>query len=229
MNERQSKTDSNLSRWKNHFDDRANALGESPLANDHFSQSTFRITQKTVLDLIARQDGKTILDIGCGNGIFMQPILKNYEVYGIDISDKMRAFALSMGYKQVLINSCENIGFDKGFFDTTVSVGIIQYLPAADKAVAEMARVTKPGGLVIAVTLNEESLLRKVLGRGEGYIREYKVGHLMEVFKQNQLTDIEVFPLFLPLGWTYSSRNPSFLSRILMASFVIKAIKQGEG
>jgi len=224
MNESQSKIDTNLNRWKDHFDGRAEALGRSPLANDHFTHRSFTITQRIVLEQIEGQQGKTILDIGCGNGLFMQPLLDSYHVYGIDISDKMCALSRSVGYREVLHNDCENIGFDKDFFDVTVSVGIFQYLHAADQAVAEMARVTKPGGLVMAMTLNEESLLRKFFG-GKGYIREYKVAHLFDLFEQNQLGDREVFPLFLPSGWTYRARNPSLLSRILMVNYIMKAVK----
>lgn len=225
MNEEQSKVHSNLSRWKKHFDGRAEALGQSPLANDHFTHRTFDITQKTVMKLIAEQKGKTILDIGCGNGLFMKPLMEGYDIYGIDISDKMCVLAQSAGYKEVLNNDCEHIGFDDGFFDVTVSIGIFQYLHAADKAVQEMARVTKPGGLVIAMTLNEESILRKVVGNA-GYIREYSVGHLFDLYEHYRLVDREIFPLFLPSAWTYRSRNPAFLSRVLMANYIIKAVKQ---
>ena len=117
MNESQSKIDTNLNRWKDHFDGRAEALGRSPLANDHFTHRSFTITQRIVLEQIAGQQGKTILDIGCGNGLFMQPLLDSYHVYGIDISDKMCALSRSVGYREVLHNDCENIGFDKDFFD----------------------------------------------------------------------------------------------------------------
>ena len=102
------------------------------------------------------------LDCGCGPGILVD-VLAGHKIdyWGIDISEEMLKLAKRQpgngpaisGQKHLTRGDVESLPFRSGSFDAAASLGVIEYLEADDRLLAEMARIVKPEGyLLIAVT-----------------------------------------------------------------------------
>ncbi len=224
MPEVRPKSASNVARWRRFFDRQADELGAGIAANGYFNPKTFHITRDAILSLLAGQSGRKILDVGCGNGRMLEPLTSEHHVHGVDVSDKMCALALAAGYRTATRGDCEHIEHESDGFDVAISCGIVQLLPTADRAVAELTRVTRPGGQVIVVTVNDESLLRRLF-KEKYYVRAYRVSELVGTCERLGLEHIEIVPLFFPFSLRYRVRRPSLPTRWAMASFVLKGIK----
>lgn len=96
------------------------------------------------------------LDVGCGNGAFTELLVRHCapaEVHGIDPSEEQLAFARSRA-------SSHAVRFQRGdalalphtdaAFDAAVMALVIFFVPDPARSVAEMARVTRPGGSMSA-------------------------------------------------------------------------------
>jgi SAM-dependent methyltransferase len=64
--------------------------------------------------------------------------------------------------------SAQEIPFADGAFDVVIIKHIVEHLPDPEKAVAELGRVTAPGGVLILATPNLDSLLKP--WKGEKWI-----------------------------------------------------------
>ena len=114
-----------------------------------------------VLDLLRPGPGEKILDAGSGTGIFTREFLaRGADVVGLDISwtmllrakEKNREFSP----KGVTADTLR-LHLADGAFDKTASVTAIALIEDVKRAVAELFRVTRPGGVVVAATLNSLS------------------------------------------------------------------------
>jgi len=78
----------------------------------------------TIRDLIP-QDVKTILDVGCGDGIISNPLSKKYDIVGFDLSHEA---LIHIKAKKVRGNSI-NIPFKNHSFDLILCSDILEHLP----------------------------------------------------------------------------------------------------
>ncbi|MFC1710682.1 class I SAM-dependent methyltransferase [Nanoarchaeota archaeon] len=83
-----------------------------------------------------------ILDAGCGEGK-LGKYLKGFKLYGFDYSKKAIKKAKNKGYKKVLQGDMGKVPFKNKEFDTSIALGVFQYLKNSDKAFEELIRVTK--------------------------------------------------------------------------------------
>jgi ubiquinone/menaquinone biosynthesis C-methylase UbiE len=111
-----------------------------------------------VLDLLRPVRGERILDAGCGTGIFTREFLvRGADVVGLDISWTMLRWAKKENEtisKRWVTADMTLLPFADGVFDKTVSVTALEFIEDERRAVAELFRVTKPGGVVVVATLN---------------------------------------------------------------------------
>ncbi len=114
-----------------------------------------------VLDLLRPQKGETILDAGCGTGIFTLDILSSgSNVTGLDISfpmlvqagKKLKGFPFRMVLADML-----HLPFPQSVFEKVVSITALEFVLDAKSAVKELFRVTRRGGTVVLATLNSLS------------------------------------------------------------------------
>ena len=115
-----------------------------------------------VLNMLRPGLGELILDAGSGTGIFTPEFLaRGAGVVGLDISQGMlrRAAATNATLAGRLVAAdMAHLPFGDGVFDKTVSVTALEFIADAGRAVAELFRVTKRGGVIVAATLNSLSL-----------------------------------------------------------------------
>lgn len=94
------------------------------------------------------------LDVGCGTGALSQTILQLAEparVKGIDRSEGFVDFARGQVQDdrvQFEVADAEALTDDDGSFDAVVSGLVLNFIPNPARAIAEMTRVTRSGGIV---------------------------------------------------------------------------------
>lgn len=101
--------------------------------------------------------GSRILDAGCGEGLTIEKIIARFPggyVQGIDIDPMNVAICREHGLP-VNQASIYNLPFPDKSFDSCILLEVIEHLENADRAVAELARVTRLGGRVIIVYPND--------------------------------------------------------------------------
>ena len=104
--------------------------------------------------------GQRVLDLGSGTGypsvLAAQAVGPEGSITGLDLSDAMLAAARRKAAKIGLSNVTFQTGdvstlpFDKNSFDAVISRFCLMFLPDVPKAVAEIARVLRPGGYFAA-------------------------------------------------------------------------------
>jgi SAM-dependent methyltransferase len=121
--------------------------------------------------------GATVVDIGCGAGMDLllaaRQVGPRGRAIGVDMTEAMRrrasdgAAACGLTNVEVRAGDATALPVENGSVDVVISNGVLNLVPEKERAVAEIARVLKPGGRVqIAdITIGEvlpESALRDV-------------------------------------------------------------------
>jgi len=102
--------------------------------------------------------GGDVLECGVGTGLLLERFVGfARSAQGIDLSPGMLEGARARGL-DVREASVTAIPFDDASFDVTCSFKVLAHVPEIGRAIAEMARVTRPGGVVIAEFYNPLSL-----------------------------------------------------------------------
>lgn len=98
-------------------------------------------------------DVKSIIDIGCGNGIICNALAKKYEVTGIDISQT----ALSYVQTHKILASATSIPIADASYDLVFSSEMLEHLTDQElkEAIREMSRLAKKY-LIISVPNGEK-------------------------------------------------------------------------
>jgi SAM-dependent methyltransferase len=108
------------------------------------------------LDWLAPRTGLRWLDVGCGNGAFTELFAERCapsEIAGIDPSEAVLAYARTrpaLRTAHLVQGDAMALPFPAASFDIAVMPLVIFFVPDPAKGVAEMARVTAPGGMVTA-------------------------------------------------------------------------------
>ncbi|MCE5239543.1 class I SAM-dependent methyltransferase [bacterium] len=117
----------------------------------------------------AAQDGDSrlrFLDVGCGTGEFISLLQDDFEVYGVEVSQRYLQIARERyGLPHLVHGELTTAGFGADFFDVVQMRGVLQHLPDPLGQLREAQRVTKPGGLIIiSATPNIASPAARVFG-----------------------------------------------------------------
>jgi len=122
-----------------------------------------RMLDDLEVDLVARYGtGARVLEVGCGTGLILgRAAGVAAEAHGLDLSAGMLAAARARGLR-VVQASATALPWDDASFDLVYSFKVLAHVADIRTAMAEMARVTRPGGHVLAEFYNARSLRRLV-------------------------------------------------------------------
>jgi ubiquinone/menaquinone biosynthesis C-methylase UbiE len=110
--------------------------------------------------------GRDVLEVGCGTGLLLRRIQAfARSARGVDLSPGMLELARARGL-DVQEGSATSLPFADASFDVACSFKVLAHVREIRTALAEMARVVRPGGVVLAEFYNPWSLrgLAKRLG-----------------------------------------------------------------
>jgi ubiquinone/menaquinone biosynthesis C-methylase UbiE len=115
-----------------------------------------RILARPFIEFAGLEDGDRVLDVGCGTGslTFALPqVAKISEVAAIDFSSvfvdeaKRRNSDPRISIQQ---GDATALPFGDARFDRAMALLVLHFVPEAAKAISEMRRVVRPGGVVAA-------------------------------------------------------------------------------
>jgi 2-polyprenyl-3-methyl-5-hydroxy-6-metoxy-1,4-benzoquinol methylase len=106
---------------------------------------------------LALPSGSRVLEVGCGAGLVAIDLARrDYSVDCIDASEEMVALATRearetgiAGRLVIDVGDVHSLSFGSTVFDLVIALGVIPFLHAPERAVAEMARVSRRGGWVL--------------------------------------------------------------------------------
>lgn len=105
-----------------------------------------------VRDLIERfapEQPRLILDAGCGTGGTLAHLRGQGELWGCDVAAEALEACRARGFENLAQSSVESLDFPDDRFDVVVSCDVIEHIEAHERAMGEMARVLRPGGILV--------------------------------------------------------------------------------
>lgn len=120
----------------------------------------FRSRISLVTRILASWPGGDLLDVGSGPGMMLRELANtrhdDFRMTAIDLSTqmaKLAAEATNAKGSRALVGRAENLPFPDASFDVILALGVLEYTDIT-AALAEISRITRPGGLVLASMLN---------------------------------------------------------------------------
>lgn len=154
----------------------------------------------TVLDQLKLPPGAKVLDAGCGSGLMLGELERYGSVSGVDSSSLAIEAARARGHRQVERATLEQLPFPSGNFDLVTCLDVIEHVPDDARGLAELWRVTAPGGYLL-LTVPAYQSLWSAHDEANHHFRRYRLGTLR--------------PLVLAGGWEI--KRTSYFNSILLA------------
>jgi 2-polyprenyl-6-hydroxyphenyl methylase/3-demethylubiquinone-9 3-methyltransferase len=111
-----------------------------------------------------------VLDVGCGAGFLSNHLaLEGFEVTGLDASQaaiQVAACHDATGKARYVVGDALKLPFADASFDAVCAMDFLEHVEEPEKAVAEMARVLKPGGTFFFHTFNRNPIAWLVIIKG---------------------------------------------------------------
>jgi SAM-dependent methyltransferase len=126
--------------------------GTDPEAWAELSEPHNRPLFEAVLDAAEVGEGTRLLDVGCGTGMLLQLAVERGAVpAGIDVTPELLAIARDrLPEADLREGDMETLPWDDASFDAVTGVNAFQFAGDPGKALAEAARVLRPGGTLVA-------------------------------------------------------------------------------
>jgi len=109
--------------------------------------------------------GKKVLEVGCGSGIDAIEFARNGAiVHAVDITENAcnltDELAIEAGVSVKVLQRMQNtLPYPDETFDLVYSYGVLHHISFVEDTLFEIRRVLKPGGTVMAMLYNKDSLL----------------------------------------------------------------------
>jgi ArsR family transcriptional regulator len=133
----------------------ANAASWDTIRALHVAEAT---VERAMLDVLGGRPFDSLLDLGTGTGRMLELFHGLYtRAVGIDASTDMLAVARAnldragITQAQVRLGDIQNLPFGRNSFDVITIHQVLHYLDDPERAIAEAARVLRPGGRLLVV------------------------------------------------------------------------------
>lgn len=138
-------------------------INDDPLRVRHYIHEHYTIPSvdfaSWALHYIQWRGDETVLDIGCGPGVYAQKLQSAYPAItytGIDFSPGM--LARHPQVRRVSVADAQALPYPAGSFDVVMANHMLYHVPDIEQAVLESRRVLKPGGILMAATNSIETM-----------------------------------------------------------------------
>jgi SAM-dependent methyltransferase len=124
--------------------------------------------RQLVFEAIAEVSPKRLIEVGGGEGELAERVVRELgaTVELVDQSERMVELARGRGL-DAQVGDVQDLPFPDGSFDCAVAAWMLYHVPDVPRALAELARVLRPGGRLVAVTNGAGHLaeMREVVGQ----------------------------------------------------------------
>ena len=163
-------------------------------------------------DKLSLPDGARVLDLGCGEGRHVHGLhmLTTAHAIGLDpdegsldiARERLHDLPEGSGKAEFMKGSAYDLPFPDGDFDAVICSEVLEHLSDYARAIQEIARVTKPGGVFAASVPRAwpERICWK-LAPGPGGYADQPGGHV-RIFDETELRES-----IREAGFVYSSRH----------------------
>lgn len=127
--------------------------------------ATYRTNPRTIVDHVLEclecNPGDAVLDLGCGNGFFLEPvaeIVTRGRLVGVDVApgvlDAAKRRSTERGISvEWLEGSADDLAmFETESFDRVMANYMMHYVPDIEGALSEVRRLLRPGGIFVLAT-----------------------------------------------------------------------------
>jgi SAM-dependent methyltransferase len=136
---------------------------------DYYERSQYRTGRRTFMNARHEQiltlltqlsipSDASVLDAGCGPGNLVPALARYRRLCAMDASPRMlhiaRANSAEVSNVAYQVGSIDSLPYGDATFDLVCSAGVIEYLRDWERALREMHRVLRPGGMLILPTTN---------------------------------------------------------------------------
>jgi 2-polyprenyl-3-methyl-5-hydroxy-6-metoxy-1,4-benzoquinol methylase len=146
---------------RTYYETRAHDLDELALTYEHpeaYKRFFYRARFKPVLGALNPQPGEEILDVGCGSGAYTRELVqRGAKVTATEVAPTPLALAqrnLGDLAEQVdfRLEDAQALDLPDAAFDKVLLTEVIEHVPEPERAIAEAARVLRPGGVLVVST-----------------------------------------------------------------------------
>jgi SAM-dependent methyltransferase len=124
-------------------------------------------------DAVAEVEPSAVLEVGCGPGELAERIGRELgaSVVAVDQSERMVELASARGV-DARVGDVQDLPFGDGAFDCAVAAWMLYHVSNLDRGLAELRRVLRPGGRLVAVTNHHDHLieLREAIGASRAFL-----------------------------------------------------------
>jgi SAM-dependent methyltransferase len=133
----------------------------------HQARDDFVDVKQRARDALALRAGDATLDLGCGTGDELGPLAQivgpQGRVVGVDVSDRLVAEAWArtglIPSIHVAVGDAHALPFAEDEFSASRAERVLMHVEDPGRALAEMVRVTRAGGRVIAIEPDWDTLI----------------------------------------------------------------------
>jgi SAM-dependent methyltransferase len=168
------------------------------------------------------EPGMRALDVGCGPGALTATLVERLGPENVCAADPSETFVQACRARlpgvAVAVAGAEALPFADGAFSTALSQLVVNFMTDAEAGVREMARVTRPGGVVASCVWDyagEMTLLRafwdaareiapgRAAGADEGVVMRWcRDGDLADLWRSAGLRDVRFDALTVSASYT---------------------------
>jgi ubiquinone/menaquinone biosynthesis C-methylase UbiE len=152
--------------------------------------------------------GQRVLDVGCGPGALTAELVKRLGPAGVSAVDPSEPFVEAARERHPGVDvrqaAAELLPFPDGVFDASLAQLVVHFMASPIEGLSEMARVTRPGGVVAACVWDHDAGGEGALSRfweaareldpeveDESELAGSRRGHLAELLREAGLEEVE--------------------------------------
>ena len=109
-------------------------------------------------EAVAEGSHAAVLEVGSGDGAFAARLAASLpgDLIAVDLTERAVGLARGRGVTAMQAD-VQDLPFEDGRFDCVVAKWMLYHVPDLDRGLAELARVLRPGGRLLATTLSEDT------------------------------------------------------------------------